>query len=237
MISRTQALLHGALFALFIGGAFVIAPGASAQSTAASGLIKEASAGLAVHAFEQVTIGQVIDLGASGHLKITYYASCLVETIDGGTVTVGSFGSRVVGGKIATTTDKKSCKTTQVATTASTAESGAAIERVMAFDPRDWSETTVSVARPRFQPSASVATPVKLRILMLDDPAPKLIWEGAVKTVPATYPASAPKLLVGRPYKVELVGADGSKYSSTFSIDPGYVTDNGSVASTVLVSP
>jgi Tol biopolymer transport system component len=34
-----------------------------------------------------VTIGQTIPLGASGHLRISYYASCLQETIDGGTVT------------------------------------------------------------------------------------------------------------------------------------------------------
>jgi hypothetical protein len=235
MTSRHRALRHG-LLALLAGAFFAIAAQAPAQT--ASGLIKKASAGLPVHAFEQVTIGQTIPLGAAGHLEISYYASCLLETVDGGTVTIGSFSSRVEGGRIATTKDQRSCHPQQVATTASTAESGAAIERVVpAFNPRDWMETTVSVARPVFSPATSLAAPVHLRLLMLDSPQPKLIWEGAVKSLPASYPAGAPPLKNGLPYKIELVGADGKTYAATFSIDPGYLTEAGGGATNVEVSP
>ncbi len=228
---------RSALLVLLIGAGALSCGPAEAQSGGAAGLIKEASAGLPVHAFEQVMLGQTIPLGADGHLKISYYQSCLVETIDGGTVTIGSFSSRVVGGRIATTQDTRGCRTVQVATTAATSESGAAIERVMAFDPRDWTEATVSTTRPVFQPAGSLGAPVRLRILMLDDPQAKLVWEGSVKSLPAAYPANAPRLAVGLPYKVELTGPDGSPHSATFSIDPGYRTSDGGSATVVAVSP
>ena len=93
------------LVALVAGTLLAIAAQSDAPAQTAAGLIKQASAGLPVKAFEQVTIGQTIPLGTSGHLKISYYTSCLLETIDGGTVTIGSFSSRVAGGKIVTTTD------------------------------------------------------------------------------------------------------------------------------------
>ena len=235
MTSRHRGLRR-ALFALFAVVSLVFATQAPAQT--ASGLIKKASAGLPVRSFEQVVIGQVIPLGTSGHLEISYYASCLLETIDGGTVTIGSFSSRVEGGRIATTKDQKSCHPQQAVMTASTAESGAVVERVVpAFNPRDWVETTVSVARPVFSPAGSLAAPVRLRLTMLDDPQPKLIWEGAVKSVPAAYPAGAPPLQTGLPYRAELVGADGKTYAATFSIDPGYLTESGSGATTVEVTP
>ena len=235
MTSRHRGLRHG-LLALIVVTLSIFASQVSAQT--AVGLIKKASAGLPVRSFEQVVIGQVIPLGASGHLEISYYASCLQETIDGGTVTIGSFSSRVDGGRIATTKDQKSCHPQQVATTASTAESGAVVERVVpAFNPRDWVETTVSVARPVFSPADSLAAPVRLRLTMLDDPQPKLIWEGAVKSLPASYPAGAPPLQTGLPYKAELVGADGKTLSATFSIDPGYLSESGGGATTVEVSP
>jgi hypothetical protein len=235
MTSRHRGVRR-ALFTLFAAVSLAFATQAPAQT--ASGLIKKASAGLPVRSFEQVVIGQVIPLGSSGHLEISYYASCLLETIDGGTVTIGSFSSKVEGGRIATTKDQKSCHPQQVATTTSTAESGAVVERVVpAFNPRDWVETTVSVARPVFSPAGSLAAPVRLRLTMLDDPQPKLIWEGAVKSVPATYPAGAPPLQTGLPYRAELVGADGKTYAATFSIDPGYLTESGSGATTVEVTP
>ena len=98
------------LVTLFAGALLAMAAqGDAPAQTAAAGLIKQASAGLPVKAFEQVMIGQTIPLGTSGHLKISYYTSCLLETIDGGTVTIGSFSSRVAGGRIVTTTDTKSC--------------------------------------------------------------------------------------------------------------------------------
>ena len=116
MTSR-DALTRATLLSFLAGIVLALAPH-PASAEAAAGLIKKASEGLPVHSFEQVTLGQVIPLGASGHLEISYYASCLLETIDGGTVTIGSFSSRVSGGQIATTQDQASCHPQQVATTA-----------------------------------------------------------------------------------------------------------------------
>jgi len=238
-MTSTGRSAGGALLVSLIACFCVVSVRASAQGAPGSptGLVKEASAGLAVQAFEQVMIGQVIPLGASGHLKISYYQSCLLETIDGGTVTIGSFSSRVDGGRIATTQDTKGCHTAQVATTASTAESGATIERVMAFDPRDWTEAVVSTAHPTFQPISNIAGPIQVRVLMLDDPAPKLIWQGKLKSLPAAYPSSAPALAVGLPYKVEMQGVDGATHSTTFSIDPGFRTVADAPANSLLVGP
>ena len=78
---------------------------------------------------------------------------------------------------------------------------------------------------------------VRYYSVLADDPQPKLVWEGAVKSIPAAYPSNAPKLQEGLPYKVELMGADGTIYTATFSIDPGYVTESGSGANTVDVKP
>ena len=39
------------------------------------------------------------------------------------------------------------------------------MERIMTFDPRDWTEATVSTTRPLFQPVAALAGPVRLRNL------------------------------------------------------------------------
>ena len=128
MTSRHRGLRHW--LPVLIATAF-LALASQAPAQTAAGLIKKASPGLPVRAFEQVVIGQVIPLGAGGHLEISYYASCLMETIDGGTVTIGSFSSRVDGGRIATTKDQKSCHPQQAVMTASTAESGAVVERVV----------------------------------------------------------------------------------------------------------
>jgi hypothetical protein len=243
-MDSTHQITRWGLLGLLIAATFGFGSSVSAQSTAGSGvsavpagLVKEASPGLPVHAFDQVTIGQTIALGGSGHIKISYYASCIVETIDGGTLTVGSFSSRVAGGNIATISDTKACRTVKVATTTSTAESGAVVERVVAFDPRDWQEATVSVEQPLFQPNAGAGGPAHLRITMLDDPQPKLVWQGEAKALPAAYPASAPKLRIGAPYRVELQSGDGSIYSATFSIDPGYTSSSGALANIVLLSP
>jgi hypothetical protein len=92
---RISAALLGAFLAAF-GGA---APAAQAASPAA--LVEDISPGIkGPGAFDYVSAGTQIVLGASGTLTLGYLSSCIEENIAGGTVTVGTEQSAVVGGSV-----------------------------------------------------------------------------------------------------------------------------------------
>ncbi len=53
-----------------------------------------------VEAMDYLTAGTVVDLGVSGVLVVDYLASCIRETITGGTATIGTTQSAVDKGKV-----------------------------------------------------------------------------------------------------------------------------------------
>ena len=58
------------------------------------------SPGAGIQFMDYVDQGQVIRLGAKGELILGYLPSCLRETIRGGTVTIGSRESTILGGRV-----------------------------------------------------------------------------------------------------------------------------------------
>lgn len=74
---------------------------ALAQPAAPVALVEDVSAGVAgVEAFDYVPAGKHIQLGGAGKVVLGYLASCVEETIAGGSVTVGAEQSAVVGGAV-----------------------------------------------------------------------------------------------------------------------------------------
>ncbi|HUN49284.1 MAG TPA: hypothetical protein VMU85_22310 [Stellaceae bacterium] len=74
---------------------------AVAQAPGAAALVEDVTPGIAgVEAFDYVPAGKRIVLGSGGKLTLGYLASCVEETITGGTVTVGSEQSTVAEGSV-----------------------------------------------------------------------------------------------------------------------------------------
>lgn len=73
---------------------------AASGAAALEALVEEAdpSTGLAAYSF--LDVGAQVDLGASARLVLGYPATCMQETITGGTVTVGQGSSTVDGGRV-----------------------------------------------------------------------------------------------------------------------------------------
>lgn len=201
------------------------------QRSPAVGLIEDASPGVAVQKFEHVYAGQTILLGQTGTVSISYFSSCVTEIARGGTLYVGTVGGSDERGAISATT--RPCAAPTVASTMRTAEVSGVIERVTPFDPTVWAEATVSTLSPRFR-AAGLTGPASVRIFMLDAPLPVLVWEGQEPGAPYRYPANAPKLSEGKPYRIELRVA-GHLSSAVFSVDPSYHATNGAPVDTATL--
>lgn len=175
------------------------------------------AAGAFVDTMDYVYPGQTIELGPSGHLVLSYFDSCVNETIDGGTVSVQENASAVSGGKIASR--KLPCQTAKPVISAEASEAGASAKRLTPFAESDWQETTIKTDRPVFKwersgGEASLA-------LGTDGADGKTIWQTTSTASFVAYPANAPKLETGVAYRVVVTAADGQSASARFSIDPG----------------
>jgi len=84
-----------------VGLAGAVANPVSAQQAAPAALVEDVSAGVTgVDAFDYVPEGKQIQLDGAGKLVLGYLASCVEETIVGGSVTVGTEQSTVAGGAV-----------------------------------------------------------------------------------------------------------------------------------------
>jgi hypothetical protein len=83
---------------LALVGFVLIVPLARAAETTA--MVEEASGEMQLAPFDYLTLGQKITLGAHDRLVIDYFASCVRETITGGSVIVGTSISKVRHGKV-----------------------------------------------------------------------------------------------------------------------------------------
>ena len=97
MLSNISKLATGftasTIFASFMLTAF-------AQAGQISAIVEEFDAGSAsISAMDLLVEGDSISLGKDGRLVLGYFRSCLRETIVGGSVTIGAYKSKVVGGK------------------------------------------------------------------------------------------------------------------------------------------
>lgn len=161
--------------------------------------------------------GKKINLGDSGKLVLSYFDTCLTETVLGGQVTVAAGGSDIDGGKVSIKAFP--CQGPQMVVTAETSEAGATVNRVTPFDGQDWSEWTVKTLQPLFKwPASNDTTTVK--VLNMDSEPPELLWQVTAQGTHVVYPANAPALRIGIPYQVQVSWGETPGITTVFSIDP-----------------
>lgn len=191
------------------------------HTTGASALVEsiEGAPDAGIGFLDYVYPDQVIDLGPSGVIVLSYFDSCLLETVRGGQVTVEVGASKVTDGTVSI--EKMPCQGTKMFVTVDTSEAGVTVHRISEEGQDDWFEWTVKSTRPTFKwRPASQAGASEIRVHDMDAEAPNLIWQGQAETSYMEYPATAPDLRIGYPYLVSVELADGSEFSVLFSIDP-----------------
>lgn len=168
---------------------------------------------------DYVFAGQTVTLGQRGRLTLSHLSGCLVEDIAGGTVTVAAEGSGVSGGRLQARTEPN-CRPSTPVIAASATEAGTAVNRVTSFAGRGWEERVIKRARPVFKWDA-IGRQVTVRILHMDRSPAEIVWQVASEGMHVEYPAGAPPLATGMPYRVEVWDGQQLVRASVFSIDPG----------------
>jgi hypothetical protein len=221
-----------ALAAAFAGMAAL--PAAAQNRGPASALVEDVKSapGAGVDFMDYVYPGQRIALGAHGQLVLDYLQNCRVETIRGGTVSIGTTESMVQGGQVHAST--RACDPKKFAATTQTAEAGAAVKRLETpFDRRAWSETTLKSAKPIFRWQAA-AGPVTVTVV--DQDSKQVVWSAQTSKNYIEYPARGPALQPGIPYGIEVSGSS-AKLGGRFSIDPDLELPDTPLNRTVPVTP
>ncbi len=150
--------------------------GAWAQTAPPAALVEDVSAGVAgVEAFDYVSAGKQIQLGASGKLVLGYLNSCQEETIVGGTVTVGADQSTVAGGSVDRKTVACAGKTMQLTAEQSGTSGGLVFRKAPSKSATTTTPAAPAPDRPRVIPSAgpviSVPKPGRVTIVRVDSQA------------------------------------------------------------------
>jgi hypothetical protein len=223
------------LIAGAMGAALLLVPAlAAAQPRGqASGMVEDVKGApnAGVDFMDFVNPGQQISLGQGGQIVISYFQSCRVETIRGGTVTIGTTESRVQGGTVNAAT--RACDAKKFAVTTRTAEAGAAAKRLGKDDVG--SETSVKSDKPIFRWQQKGAA--SIRVFDVSTPQPQLVWSGSSEKGWVQYPASgAPKLKPGTPYTVE-AALGAQKARADFLIDPELKLADTAMNRTVVLTP
>ena len=187
--------------------------------TAAVALVEDIRnvSGAGVDFMDYVFPGQEIKLGPAGVIVLSFLDTCLVEKIQGGTVTVARTGSKVIDGSREAT--KVNCRVAKPIITAEHREAGAAVNRVILFDGMDWSEQVVKTDRPTLKWNGTQGES-QVRVIDVDQPQPAVIWEGRTADSYIVYPRNAAQLKIGMPYRVEVSDPGGQTFAALFSIDP-----------------
>jgi len=207
---------------------------AAADEKVAVALVEavENAANAGVAFMDYVYPGKVIELGAGGKLTLSYFDTCLTETIAGGRVTVAKGGSDVAGGQVSVR--KFPCQRAQMVVTAETGEAGATVSRVTPFAGQDWAEFTVKTPHPVFKWRAAAGA-AALKVMDMDAEPPKLVWQGEAPGGHFAYPADAPKLKVGVPYQIQVSPAGATTIVAMFSVDPELDVPDTVMARVVLL--
>ena len=200
----------------------IVALGASADENKSPTALVEMVMGAEdtdLEAMDYVSPGQVIDLGDSGYMILSYLLTCRIETITGGKVTVGHGESEVEEGEVQVETAP--CQGNCIEISQATQGTAGTVYRVAAFDGTDWNERTIQSAIPIFlwnvDGEAGLAA---ITVLDLDRDPPAEIWKGVTDGKQLEYPSSAPTLEVGIPYQVQVSIEGQPQLIAVFSIDP-----------------
>lgn len=198
-----------------------LAPATSTLGTDAVAVVEavEGAPQAGLQFMDYVFAGQTVTLGQRGRLMLSHLSGCLVEDITGGTVTVAAEGSGVSGGRLQARTDPN-CRPPTPVIAASATEAGTAVNRVTPFAGRGWGERVIKRARPVFKWDA-IGSPVTVRILHMDKAPVEVVWQVVSDGMHVEYPAGAPLLATGMPYRVEVWDGQQLVRASLFSVDPG----------------
>ncbi len=200
------------------GGA---APAAAGLGTDAVAVVEavEGAPQAGLQFMDYVFAGQTVTLGPRGRLTLSHLSGCLVEDIVGGTVTIHAAGSGVSGGRLQAQTEP-GCRPPTPVIQASATEAGTAVNRVTPFTGRSWEERVIKRAQPVFKWEA-IGRPVTIRILHMDKAPVEVVWQVVSNSAYAEYPAGAPRLATGMPYRVEVWDGQQLVRAASFSVDPG----------------
>ncbi len=205
------------LASLVAGGTSPASAGESSPAALVEAVENAPDAG--VRFLDYVYPGKVIELGSGGIVTLSYFDTCLTETITGGRVKVVRGASDVEGGQV--DVKKFPCQGRQMVVTAETSEAGATVSRVTPFADQDWAEYTVNTPNPVFKWPATEGV-TTLRVLDMDFEPPRLVWEGQVQGSHFAYPADARPLEVGFPYQIQVSPPGTEPILAMFSIDPDF---------------
>ncbi|MBT3332279.1 MAG: hypothetical protein HOK21_02300 [Rhodospirillaceae bacterium] len=176
--------------------------------------------------------GQSISLG-QGMIVLSYFDSCLKETVRSGELTVGEGSSEISGGEVSV--EKMPCQGQRLLVTEATGEAGVTVTRIKEQNAGEWAEWTVKSATPIFKWKSNGADEIKL--YDMDTEPPQLVWSGRGAVGTSTYPDTAPALEIGLPYEVRVSLADGGQIKALFSIDPDMDGPDSAVSRMVPVRP
>ncbi|MBS0359795.1 MAG: hypothetical protein JSR98_00325 [Proteobacteria bacterium] len=188
--------------------------------TDAVAVVESATPGAGVQMMDYVFAKQTIKLPPKGKVSLSYLSGCLTETFTGGVITVGQKDATVAGG-VRTQAQRPGCKPPNPIVLASASEAGATVNRITPFTGVSWDERTLKTAAPVFKwDKDKFAGVTTIRIRDMEKPGDPVVWEAPVTKDWIAYPATAAKLAVGDPYKVEAVAGGSVVASALFSIDP-----------------
>ncbi|MGB0747518.1 MAG: hypothetical protein ACPGO3_02130 [Magnetospiraceae bacterium] len=185
-----------------------------------------------IEAFDPAYVDQVIDLGGKGRTTLSYFTSCQVDDIRGGTVTVGLEGSEVTGGSVKSAEQPCQGPTQVVALDAKEAGTGA----IRVFPTMDWQEKVVKTNKPHFSWKPGLGE-VTVTLFEMDHQSPLQIWSGSTGKSNMPYPKGAGNLKSYAPYGIIVTASNGQKFEAYFSRDPELDVKNTKRDQTVLAVP
>ena len=173
--------------------------------------------------FDYAFEGDKIDLRPIGQIVLSYFDSCIVETVTGGQVKIQEDGSKVTKGGTSSLRLRK-CRSAIVALDDDSKEAGASIKRVSPFPSDEWQEYALPSPHPVFKwqpPEKAKDTDITtIKIFYVDANPTRLLWQGTTEGSYFAYPDDAPSFDTGMPYRAVAELANGDAVSGVFSIDP-----------------
>ncbi|THD60659.1 hypothetical protein [Phenylobacterium sp.] len=191
--------------------------------TDAVAVIEAASPGAPVRQMDYVFAKQTIALGPKGTATLSFLSGCLTEVVQGGTVTVGTKGSTVAGGRMQSR-PTPGCRSANPIILASASEAGATVNRITPFTGVDWDERALKGGPPVFKWDAALGA-ATVRVKAMNETGAPVLWQASVAKEWIAYPPSAPPLATGMPYKAEVLSGDKVVASALFYIDPALDED------------
>lgn len=202
--------------AMWLGALSAFQLGSQAMAQTPAAIVEDVSGVGDLSVMQYVYPGRRLALGSDQQLVLGYLASCLVETITGGEVTIGTERSQVVNGIVQRR--KIECTANRLLLTREESErSGAMVYR----DPLQPQVTIFGLS-----PAISISSPATIRLQRIDQPAPAVEIE--IAGLGADLSHKGIQLVPNGIYRASI----GDR-AITFRVDPG-ATDHAPIIARLL---